>query len=109
MSTNTLIEASTFDYLIMQIIQNRREESSSVGEAEERIKRIGYEVGQRLCEKFQTDEMKKNDDSDKEVKDKDSGSQQSLLYNPLQTIVTSQWCSYFFSHSTTVQIDNGVC
>lgn len=39
-----------FDYLLMEIIQNRRKESETKEEAKEKIKRIGYEVGMKLTE-----------------------------------------------------------
>ena len=41
---------SSFDYLLMEIINNRRKESETKEEAKEKIKRIGYEVGMKLTE-----------------------------------------------------------
>ena len=41
---------TVFDYLLMEIIKNRRRESETKEEAKEKIKRIGYEVGVKLTE-----------------------------------------------------------
>ena len=41
---------TVFDYLLMEIIKNRRKESETKEEAKEKIKRIGYEVGMKLTE-----------------------------------------------------------
>ena len=59
----TRVSQSSFDYLLMEIIKNRRKESETKEEAKEKIKRIGYEVGMKLTENpSQKDRLNELDD-----------------------------------------------
>ena len=51
------IAQSNFDYLLIEIIKNRKKESISKEETKERIKQIGYAVGMRLTENVAQTEM----------------------------------------------------
>ncbi|GAB1227088.1 hypothetical protein ENUP19_0319G0002 [Entamoeba nuttalli] len=86
---NTQIAQSSFEYLLMQVVMNRQKESESNDDSKEKIKRIGYDVGNRLTERF-TDFEKPINRIDESIK----------------YLLTAQWCKPFFDNPTLKYVES---
>ena len=82
------VTQTSFDYLLMEIIRNRNENSETKEETKEKIKRIGYEVGKKLTETMKQYELFPN------------------FKETLNFILNTSVCKPFFTEKVVTTTDN---
>ena len=82
------VATSCYDYLLLEIIRNRKKESDTNEEAKEKLKQLGSILGNKLAE-------------DRNLKDG-----RLTINGVLNDIIKSNWCHYFFSNSSISPNDN---
>ncbi|KAL7714685.1 Trafficking protein particle complex subunit [Entamoeba marina] len=85
----TFTAQSSFDYLLMQIVKSRQRTNATLEESTEQMKRIGYDVGLRLSERFSS--------TDKAI---------TRLDDAIKYMTFSPWCSPFFQSAKIEYIES---
>lgn len=90
---SSFVSESSLDYLLIQIVANRGASSETAEEANEKMRRIGYDLGARMTERFSTI---------------DDTSITQLVY-AIKYLMEAPWCKHLFNDTACKQIGNSVC